>query len=356
MGSNFGNVLSKVIVTINSVNCSVGLVNHTLLTVTIPASLSAVSGVVLVLVDGQSSNSNINLRYVSPSITSIAGCTSSGSATKDCSLIGDTVITLSGSNFGMNSALLRITVAGLNCSNIVVVTAHSALSCLLPVNPVGGFNVPVTLTYAAQSVTVNLLSFLGPSFKTASLNCSTGLLSTNPTTGSVLSLSSTASVTITIRGFYFASGMSVTYGTASNPSQFSATVNSVTIVAGNEYSIVLTLQNLAVGNNLIFSGFVGQQVILPSLDRVSYPIPSLTANSLARLGLTPATSVTGLSTNGDILEMQGTNFGADSSLLLVKYGTLVGGLTFICTNPTILVSNTKLSCRTGSGSGGLSFF
>jgi hypothetical protein len=79
--------------------------------------------------------------YGAPIISSVTGCTPSGSRTTDC--LSSTTITVTGSNFGISAAsvdtvsALTATVAGYTCTSVTVTTPHTVFTCKLPVGPTG---------------------------------------------------------------------------------------------------------------------------------------------------------------------------------------------------------------------------
>jgi len=141
LGSNFGNDVTKVVVTFNNNACqSTVLLNDSAIVCIINGSVGTNIPVML-SVDSQKSNT-VNFAYDAPVLRAI--WPSSGLAT------GGDKVTLFASNFGTDVSALSITIDGKPCVNLNVDMMTSSLSCTTP-SLRAGKNLPVLLSVGGQT-------------------------------------------------------------------------------------------------------------------------------------------------------------------------------------------------------------
>lgn len=130
-GANFG---VQGYVSVAGLNCrNVSFINSTLLTCTLP------QGVGLQLPITVSSGIFVSLpafavSYALPAITSVTGCVGSSLSpnmtTTNCKRDGSSVLTINGNNFGSQTP--SVTVGGVKCTEVTMVTAHVRVTCKMP--------------------------------------------------------------------------------------------------------------------------------------------------------------------------------------------------------------------------------
>lgn len=117
----------------------------------------------------------VPLSYAPPTLAEVSGCpVQEGVSTAQCSLVGGTVLTLTGNDFGDAPGAISVTIGGQACGSVAVVTPHSVVTCVLPPNPGGAFDLPVTVTVGGRSTTTTStsprVSYAGPTLLPATLN------------------------------------------------------------------------------------------------------------------------------------------------------------------------------------------
>ncbi len=133
-GSNF---VQPVACFVNGVGCGqLNVLSSTRLTCVLPTAVSPCLAPVIVSATGQFSAPVDLLSYAPPTITSVTGCTATGSGSiVNCARNGNTTITIRGANFGARNAVVLI--GAVTCSNVVQDTsspaaAQSFLTCRTP--------------------------------------------------------------------------------------------------------------------------------------------------------------------------------------------------------------------------------
>eukprot|EP01012_Entosiphon_sulcatum_P051097 TRINITY_DN7013_c0_g1_i3.p1 TRINITY_DN7013_c0_g1~~TRINITY_DN7013_c0_g1_i3.p1 ORF type:complete len:4070 (-),score=286.73 TRINITY_DN7013_c0_g1_i3:31-12240(-) len=96
-----------------------------------------------------------------PAVSSIAGCSASGSSTKDCSTSGGTPLTITGAQFGTSGA--QVTIGGTLCQSVVHTVPNTQLTCLLPAGSGALLPTVVTSSQGLRSVQTDVLvSYAAP--------------------------------------------------------------------------------------------------------------------------------------------------------------------------------------------------
>jgi hypothetical protein len=91
-----------------------------------------------------------------------------------------------------------------------------------------------------------------------------------------------------------------------------------------------------------------EQYSAQASDAVAYPTPVIINGTLASPGKTEGTSLRGSITAGEDVEFSVDNIGTDASLLKVYYGEPGGPYDQVCSAPSIITPNARLSCRTAA--------
>jgi hypothetical protein len=279
MGSNFGTFGS---VTLGGSACAIGEWTQSGIICTNPPGQGANLPLV-VTVSGLSSQSNPQFSYDAPSIASISPA--SGPTT------GGTVITISGSSFGVSGS---VTLGGSACA--IADWTQSRIICTNP--PGQGANVPLVVTVSGQSSQSNpQFSYDAPSV--ASISPATG-----PTTGGTV---------ITISGSSFGVSGSVTLG------------GSACAIGDWTQSRIICTNPPGQGANVpLIVTVSGQSSQVNS--QFSYNAPSVAS-------ISPATGPT---TGGTVITISGSSFGVSGSVTLGGSACAIADWTqsrIICTNP-----------------------
>jgi hypothetical protein len=233
-----------------------------------------------------------------PTVSAIRGCVDVPPGTTLCDPSGGQSILIEGSNFGVDVALIRVTVRSrLNrvytCSGVTLSALHAGINCTLPAVSEAGFNLPVTVDVAGQSVTVSYLSFRVPIITPGTL-----VLNCNATARSVLNVTDcNGGQLVCFNGTNFGSNVtavSVFYGTASSPELFACTVEPTQFVAGSRIGCRLAE---GVGIDLQLVVQVGLAQSARSSDVISYPIPRM-LNATIRGSVTGALGQTAYTPQG----------------------------------------------------------
>ena len=283
-GESFGGINGSV--TVGGIVCPIVSQSSTEITCTLPAG-QGTNQVVKVSVGGQVSNT-LMFSYLPPNLTGINPLT--GPTT------GGTTLTLQGTNFGISGG--SVTVGGIACP--IVSQSSTQITCTLPAGQ--GTNQVVKVSVGGQVSNTLMFSYLPPNL--------TGI---NPLTGPT-----TGGTTLTLQGTNFGiSGGSVTVGGIACP-----------IVSQSSTQITCTLP-AGQGTNQVVKVSVGGQV--SSAFMFSYLPPNLT-------GINP---LTGPTTGGTTLTLQGTNFGISGG------SVTVGGIA--C--PIVSQSSTVITCTLPAGQG-----
>jgi len=126
-GTGYG---STAFVRIGSSTCTIISTSESVLTCTAPAGSGLLQAVTVVR-ELLFSQSAYLFSYATATITSVSGCTDSGSSTANCPRTGSTVVTIQGSNFGPPTPIVLI--GGSPCSPVVqdATSPSTKLTCTL---------------------------------------------------------------------------------------------------------------------------------------------------------------------------------------------------------------------------------
>jgi hypothetical protein len=327
----------------------------------------------VITVAGQSvtSSATYAFSYDKPSITSVSGCTASDVMTVSCPVTGLTPIVLTGSNYGTDPANVTITIGGQSCP-LNGSPSQTSVSCTLPANSVGGFNLPVIVTVSTQSATVNYLSYSGPALTSGTLDASPADTLATSYLGN-MTMTTSAGGRVTMNGTYLGSipaNVEVHYG-HSNPlltgqAQFEAkqfVCNNIAVSEG--VGGVSTLEcdmQTGTGRDLVFQVKVGDQYSIEGIDMVNYPRPVIRPTSIRLSDETvPGEDrVVGVASEGDVVIFDVDYLGSTESLSLlsVKYGPVDGIKDQVCSPVTTGTygGHTYIQCTTSPGFGSLFVF
>ena len=357
-GTNFGTnptlVPGFATVTVGGANCPITAHDHTEIVCTLPEG----TGINQVVVTVKSNPStSFPLVRTSPIITTVRGCpTPVGSGTADCVVAGGTRITIEGENFGSDSTTAAtIKIGGDNeCTDIEYDQPHTIVTCLTPTLPAGGFNLAVTVTVNLQSGSANLLSYAGPEIISNSL----GLAASYTPSDSLMIGSVLSTQVVKFRTKNMNTGTpTITYGIEGNPTQFTCDyVGTEPDIGESIYGYITCALNGGYGANLHFRATLGIQTTNVGTDSISFPKPTITAQTLKLSESAVATGdpiIYGVTTEGEYIDFEGTNFAPTAtwpSFMKVTYGPAEDPTLYSCTS--ITATATALSCRTAPGSGG----
>ena len=248
-GSNFGGAFGNAQVTLGGRPCIIASITHFQLVCTAPSG-SLMAPKIVLTVSGQSSNS-LSIGFIQPSIVQVSGCPSTPSsnalATSDCSIIGASVISISGSNFGSNltSGFPVVSVAAANCP--VISFNDTLITCQLPARPIGGFFLTVVVTVVTQSGSANLVSYQGPEIFPLTISINGGA-----TSSAISAVSTSDTSLVSFQGKNFGSSPLIYYGPSGSSnltSYFSCTF--VSISGGSSQTVTCRL-NGGIGSGLVF--------------------------------------------------------------------------------------------------------
>ncbi len=103
------------------------------------------------------------IRYRPPTVERVSGCVDDTATTAaSCSVTGGERIRIQGQDFGNDAAEIGVRVGGRSCGGVRLETPHTAISCVLPASPEGGFDVEVAVSVAGRVGTRAGLSYFGP--------------------------------------------------------------------------------------------------------------------------------------------------------------------------------------------------
>lgn len=359
-GSNFfvssANPARATTVDVGGSDCPVIDNNHTFIQCTVPAG-AGTAVQVSVLVDGRSTTSSASGSYATPSITGVTGCDDSEADghTRYCATDGSSSITLTGTNFGSDAALLNITIGGELCAAVAMDTAHTVFTC----SPVAatGTNVAVRIYVDGQSsAEYTGVSFRGPSITTGTLQFQGG------SPASPLGVSDVhGGQTIEFQGKYFGTSATVTYGPETDTSKYTCTVNSGT---STDTFIECDLDP-GVGKDLRLvvhdNGSPAQSSPI-SVDLISYPAPeyvNFTIRTPPDAAGSSTGSVSGGSNTGELIYFDALHVGSVADDVEVFYGTSgsdpyeyeCGSVSLTGPNEESDVDRWRIQCATAEGDG-----
>lgn len=287
--------------------------------------------------------------YTAPNITRVQGCPDNTNvATSQCPVGGSTVITIHGTSFGVpgDAAVL---IDGQPCLNLEHAVNHTQLRCESPVGR--GFNLAVRVTVAGQFSERAWLSYTGPELHGLRLVSGNAVsrfngIELNDTLGGQVIELAARNLGANV------SAVSVTYGTAGNPSRYRCTVDA----AHTNATAVRCTMAAGVGSNLVFrvsvdNQLVGAQQSQASAQTVSYPNPVIVPNTIRSLTGLPSNELQGTNTEGQYIIFGALNLGPDPDAIAVTFGPAAGAKTQQCTDVSF-PSAGLLQCRSGSGVGG----
>ncbi len=139
--------------------------------------------------------------------------------------------------------------------------------------------------------------------------------------------------------------LTVTYGPASNPTQFPCAVKAFNVPL---QEVQCQLQG-GVGRGLQFQIVVGLQTSPLSTDTLSYPAPIISNVTLRFPSGVKTAVLQGTNTQGEYIQFDGLNFGNFPSLITVAYGLPGGPYDQACTQ--VSGTDTTIQCLTSAGSG-----
>jgi Concanavalin A-like lectin/glucanases superfamily/Chitobiase/beta-hexosaminidase C-terminal domain/IPT/TIG domain/Fibronectin type III domain len=300
MGTNFG---AGATVTVgagrqggdgNAAATNVVVVNSTEITAITPAG-NAGAATVAVTLNGETGNLTNGFTYVAvPTVT--------GVSPSNGPVAGGTAVTIAGTNFAAGATVAFGSAAA---TNVVVVSA-TQITATTPAGSAG--SVTVTVTSGGQS------GSLANGFTYVAAPTVTGV---SPATGSTA-----GGTAVTITGTNFASGATVTFGSAAatNVVVVSGTSITATTPAGSAGAVAVTVTNPGPLSGSLTNGFTF--VVIPTVTGVS---PS-----------------NGPVAGGTAVAITGTNFAAGAT---VKFGVTAA------TN-VVVTSSTQITVTTPAGSAG----
>jgi len=396
--------------------CEISVADHTSLECVTPPGVGG-RVPVIVAVGGQLADTTLYFSYLPPAVQSVSGCPrdlpSNPNATADCPTISSSLrLTITGTGFGNNETFngqgMSVTVDGLPCANPALAPSPSpplppsptfgpvgAVTCLLPINPSGGLNLPVVVTVPSpgtssasadtaglpqSSAPQPLVSYQGPRLLPGTLRLQGGVPSGRVT------VASTGSVAVLeMDGVHLgddAADVTVRYGTAGQPALFGCSLVSLAPLVSLEadlgaspdppvQTLTCRLEGSGVGVDLRFTVQVGPQTSPPGEDGLSYALPVLTDRTLRLPGGPKGFSrLVGTATEGQRVVFNGKNFGNRPDLLQVLYGryshdsgsstsssvqnhTITAeGPEYMCGVDAAASSDSEIVCRTAEGEGG----
>jgi hypothetical protein len=284
-----------------------------------------------------------------PTVTSVAGCLEDqGNVAASCATVGGESLSIVGTDFGPSAAGVSVTVGGVPCAGVVMVTPHTRLRCVSPAG--SGFDQEVVVTVAGRpSSPSGSLSYFGPSIIDNFLSCDSGctISGTSPV---IATLQGNARIRFQTR-FAGANASAITAAVGSGVVSFPC--GGVAVESANDISQIqvlsCTVDAGAVGSDLRITVAVGGATSRPSNDRLSAPPPSIRPGTLRLGNGTPGTTVTGTLNGGDSITFEADHIGTRPELVAVNFGPSGGPYLQTCTAVTI--SGALVSCRTAPGSG-----
>ena len=273
---------------------NVVVVNSTTITATTPAG-TAGAVTVTVSVSGLSGSLASGYTYVvAPSVSSVSP--NAGPAA------GGTAVTITGTNFASGATVKFGSVAATN----VVVVSSTSITATTPAGSAGAVTVTVTVNSQSGSLANGYTYVVVPTVSSVSPN----------------SGSTAGGTAVTITGTNFASGATVTFGSAAatNVVVVSGTSITATTPAGAAGAVTVTVTNIGSQSGSLASGYT--YVATPTVSSVS---PN-----------------NGPVAGGTAVTITGTNFAAGAT---VKFGSTAA------TN-VVVVSSTSITATTPAGSAG----
>jgi IPT/TIG domain-containing protein len=295
-GNNFGTSSDSVSVTVGGIQCTGVIISssHQQVTCTVPEGVTS-NLAVIITVAGQPSNSYL-INRCSPRID-LVNVTVLPTVS--------TTISIQGTNFGNDLPSIQVTFGGESCTNIIILVAHSQITCTVPQGT--GINHPLVLWVGSRASNSFYLSRQNPSIN--SLN---------------LTIIPKIAVSISINGSNF----------GSNVGLISVTLNGVPCTG-----ITLSIAQMEI------------TCTLPAGSGSSIPlVVTVDGQSSAAYYLTRPGSPSVISTNISILPtstcpitINGNNFGTNISEISVF---LDGEL---CTGITLTVPHQQITCLLPAG-------
>eukprot|EP00808_Paulinella_micropora_P005719 g34204.t1 len=292
--------------------------------------------------------------YDAPIISLITGCPEQDpdtpNQTIDCSVQGGNLITLNGLNFGEATPPQgNVMVGSLPCTNLVMVAPHTRLTCNVPANPVGGFDLPVSVTVDGQVGSAPLLSYAGPVILPGTL-----VRVLDPSVLGAITISNPfATEYVEFAGKNLGSNNSaitIKYGLPSDPFGYFDCA-SPTLVNTNPQRVRCRLVS-GVGKGLVFQVKVGQQTSQPGVDTLSYDAPEIRPNTIRTHpnGSTGFSFLQGTSSQGQNVAFDVDKLGGFPSYLKVVYGLKASNGPFdqTCDLLAAEVTTSRIVCRTRS--------
>ncbi|HVU48850.1 MAG TPA: IPT/TIG domain-containing protein [Terracidiphilus sp.] len=252
-GTNF---TSGATVTFGSASATnVVVVNSTTITATAPAG-SAGAVTVTVTVAGQSGSISSGFTYaLLPTVSSVSA--SSGP------VAGGTSVTITGTNFASGATVMFGSAAATN----VVVVNSTTITAITPAGAAGTVTVSVTVNGQSGSL-ANGFTYIG----------TPTLTSVSPNNGPV-----TGGTSVTITGTNFATGATVTFGSAAATNV--VVVNSTTITAitpvGSVGAVTVTVTNAGNLSGSLASGFTYNASVAIGFAQVAYSDPQTSSATVS---------------------------------------------------------------------------
>jgi hypothetical protein len=315
--------------------------------------------------------------YQAPTITKAqsTGCTNTPLAATECPLTGGVPLVLTGTNFGVNEAKVSIKVSGITCALSAGTLTQTSVTCTLPANADGGYNMAIVITVDGQTGTANLVSYLGPSITATSLVQVSPIPPTVSPVGNLTMNNTVGNIQVTFAGKFFGNAIvniTVRYGlptptlngnAAFLAKPFVCDVTAVSQAVGGVSSVTCTMP-AAMGFGLVFqvkviSG-VSAQISPEGTDTVNYPAPLIKPNSIRLVSASGpvSTAIVGANSAGDLIFFSVDFLGPEttpsvSSLITVNFGYAGSIKDHSCYNPVVGVLNGQqwLSCTTEQGLG-----
>ncbi len=284
-----------------------------------------------------------------PAVTSVSGCLDDqGNAAAGCSTAGGEFLTIVGTDYGPSAAGVVVTVGGLPCAGVAMITPHTRLGCTLPAG--SGFDQEVVVTVAGRpSSPSGSLSYFGPSILDDSLLCDSGCTTSG---GSPITATLGDDARIRFQTRFAGTDASAITAAVGNGS-VSFPCGGLVVESANAMTqtqvLSCTVDAGAVGADLRITVAVGVATSRPSNDRLSTPPPSIRPNTLRLGNGTPGSTVTGTMNGGDLIAFEADHIGTRPELVEVKYGPSGGPYLKACTAMTI--DGALVTCTTSPGSG-----
>lgn len=267
--------------------------SSTTITATTPAG-TAGAATVTVTASGAAGSLASGFTYLAPPIVSSVSPNTGAT-------VGGTAVTITGANFASGATVTFGTAAATN----VVVSSSTSITATTPAGTVGSVTVTVTVNSHSGSLANSFTYFAAPTVTGVSPN-------TGPTSGGTA---------VTITGTNFASGASVTFGTAS----------ATNVVVSNSTTITATTPTGTAGTATVTVMVSGHSGTLASGFTYLAP-PTVT-------GVSPNS---GSTAGGTAVTITGTNFASGAT---VTFGTAAA------TN-VVVASSTSITATTPAGTTG----